>query len=54
MDITTVKHIDGERFPLCPVCDQPIFVDALVIREPDWGAMCLAHRQCVEEIERPL
>ena len=51
MEIKTVKHIDGERFPLCPVCAQPIFGDAVIIRESDWGAMCLAHRGCVEEVE---
>ena len=35
MEIKTVKHIDGEHFPLCPVCDQSIFGEVVIIREPD-------------------
>ncbi|AUI88963.1 hypothetical protein BS333_21525 (plasmid) [Vibrio azureus] len=47
MNVIHVNDIPSEVFPECPVCKQPIYINPVIISEPDFGMLCLAHRRCI-------
>ena len=49
LEVKPVRRMD--EIPLCPYCDQPMFCDAVIIRDERYGCYALAHRDCVEENE---
>lgn len=51
MSIPNVEEqMDGAEAPLCPLCDQPMFLgDEVRVAYAD-GAVFLVHSDCVEEM----